>query len=62
MHHTVDLRPAECTCDQDRAAADPQRRLSSHRTSLGHVIYYRCDCGATRVKLWRWPRALRRAA
>ena len=46
----------------DRAAADPERRISAHRTSLGHVIYYRCDCGVARITLWRTPTARRQAA
>jgi hypothetical protein len=61
-HTTVDLRPGECGCDHDRAAADPERRISVHRTSLGHIIYYRCECGVARIKLWRWQASLRRAA
>jgi hypothetical protein len=63
MTHTpVDLRIAECGCDHDRAATDPERRISAHRTSLGHVIYYRCDCGVARIMLWRGPTARRQVA
>jgi hypothetical protein len=59
---TIDLRAAECSCDHDLAAVDPEHRISAHRTSLGHVVYYRCDCGIVRIKIWHWPRSLRRAA
>jgi hypothetical protein len=59
---TIDLRAAECGCDREPAAADPERRISVHRTSLGHVVYYRCDCGTVRIRLWRWPPAPRPAA
>ena len=36
------------------SATDPTRRISSHRTSQGHVVYYRCDCGATHMSILRW--------
>jgi hypothetical protein len=36
------------------SAADPSRRISSHRTSQGHVVYYRCDCGGTHMAMFRW--------
>jgi hypothetical protein len=44
---------ANCRCEQlgDGAAADPAQRLSTHRTSQGHVIYYRCYCGRPSVAL-----------
>ena len=46
-----------CRCDRpDTAISDPSRRISSHRTSQGHVVYYRCDCGVTRLGLMRWSR------
>jgi hypothetical protein len=59
---TVDLRTADCGCDHEHAAADPERRISTHRTSLGHVIYYRCDCGVARIALRRWRPRFRQAA
>jgi hypothetical protein len=47
----------EGPCDHpDAAMSDPSRRVSSHRTSQGHVVYYRCDCGVTRLGLMRWSR------
>jgi hypothetical protein len=36
------------------SATDQSRRISSHRTSQGHVVYYRCDCGATHMSVLRW--------
>jgi hypothetical protein len=30
-------------------AADPQRWISSHKTSIGMVLYYRCRCGQVAV-------------
>ena len=36
------------------SATDQARRVSSHRTSQGHVVYYRCDCGAMHVSMLRW--------
>jgi hypothetical protein len=44
-----------CVCgpERTRAAQDPDRLISSHRTSLGHVVYYRCDCGQPQVTLIR---------
>jgi hypothetical protein len=36
------------------SATDPSRRISSHRTSQGHVVYYRCDCGGTHMSMLRW--------
>jgi hypothetical protein len=63
MHDTtVILRSVGCGCDHERAAADPDQRISSHRTSVGHVIYFRCYCRIPRVKLWRWSRSHRRVS
>ncbi len=38
------------------AWSDPAQRVSSHRTSQGHVVYYRCHCGEPRVMMMRWSR------
>jgi len=61
-HTPIVLRSIGCSCDHELAATDPVRRISSHRTSVGHVIYYRCFCGHTRLKLWRWTRPRQRAS
>jgi hypothetical protein len=49
----TELLNATCDCasHQVRALADPARRMSSHRTSLGHVVYYRCYCDRPGVAL-----------
>ncbi len=50
----------ECAprCRCGRAAEpyvdDPDRRMSSHRTAEGHVVYYRCECGHPRFAHLRW--------
>ena len=51
---------AACVCgsDLERAASDRARRVSTHRTSVGHVVYYRCYCGHPGVALVRWPHRL----
>ena len=52
-HLAVDAR----RCDHSAATvSDPSRLISSHRTSQGHVVYYRCDCGITHLALMRWSR------
>ena len=33
---------------------DPDRRVSSHRTAAGHVVYFRCGCGRQRFAHARW--------
>jgi hypothetical protein len=40
-------------CDEvaEVARRDPNRRLSTHRTSQGAVVYYRCYCGRPMVGL-----------
>jgi hypothetical protein len=38
-----------CPDHGDRAAAEPMRWLSTHQTSVGVVIYYRCACGSVAV-------------
>lgn len=43
----------QCTSQYD-GVSDVSRRVSSHRTSQGHVVYYRCDCGVTHMALVRW--------
>ena len=44
-----------CQCTSPHAGvSDLSRRVSSHRTSQGHVVYYRCDCGVTHMALVRW--------
>jgi hypothetical protein len=43
-----------CACrGGTAAAADPSRRMSTHRTSRGHVVYYRCYCGRPGAALMR---------
>ena len=60
---TEQARPGQLTIDEstcDHAASavsDPSRRISSHRTSHGHVVYYRCDCGIAQLALMRWSNA-----
>ena len=44
----------ECATHRDRAAADPERRISAHRTSQGPVVYYRCYCGSPGVAIATW--------
>ncbi|HYT25808.1 MAG TPA: hypothetical protein VEP73_04915 [Actinomycetota bacterium] len=34
-----------CPLHGAAAAPDPRQRLSTHDTSLGTVVYYRCHCG-----------------
>jgi hypothetical protein len=36
------------------SATDLSQRISSHRTSQGYLVYYRCDCGATGMSMLRW--------
>lgn len=53
-------RACDCEARRDEAAADPERRISAHRTSRGHVVYYRCYCGRPGVAIIRvghWPTA-----
>jgi len=52
--HTIATRTRGCRCDLGRDASDPARRLSSHRTSKGRVVYFRCGCGAVHLKILRW--------
>jgi hypothetical protein len=35
----------DCAVLRQSAAADPNQRMSVHRTSQGHLVYYRCYCG-----------------
>ncbi len=44
----------ECGLSAVRAASDPRQRISSHRTTAGHVVYYRCECGRPRIAVMRW--------
>jgi hypothetical protein len=46
---------ARCACASHRtgAASDPAQRISTHRTSGSHVVYYRCYCGRPGVALVR---------
>jgi hypothetical protein len=50
-----DRLAGSCTCGAPRPqeTPGPNRVISSHRTSLGHVVYYRCDCGRPLVTLVR---------
>lgn len=47
------LGGCQCASRHDRVS-DLSRRVSSHRTSQGHVVYYRCDCGVIHMALVRW--------
>jgi hypothetical protein len=53
-HHTSATRTTGCRCDLGRDASDPARRLSSHHTSQGRVVYFRCGCGAVHLNILRW--------
>lgn len=49
------LTPGRCQCtSQHDGVSDISRRVSSHRTLHGHVVYYRCDCGVTHMAMLRW--------
>jgi hypothetical protein len=43
--------PDDCDQFTDLARSDPRRRLSTHPTTLGSVVYYRCYCGRPKVGL-----------
>jgi hypothetical protein len=51
----TELPGGECACASRRgtAAFDPAQRLSTHRTSRGHVVYFRCYCGRVGLTLIR---------
>jgi hypothetical protein len=38
----------------DATVADASRRISTHATSQGRVIYFRCTCGCPQVAVVRW--------
>lgn len=50
----ADTMNCECGSSAVRAASDPRRRISSHRTTEGHVVYYRCECGRPKITVMRW--------
>ncbi len=51
--HTKQLTNCVCGEAAPPAVTDPSHLISSHRTSQGHVVYYRCGCGRPRVALVR---------
>jgi hypothetical protein len=46
---------SQCTCGADIATtiADTSRHISTHASSHGRVIYFRCTCGSPHVAVIR---------
>ena len=49
----TELPDRPCPQHGHRAASDPNRWLSTHRTSAGIVVYYRCSCDRPAVTVLR---------
>lgn len=50
------LTTSTCQCGRSTtdAAQDVSRRVSSHRTASGRVVYFRCECGRVAMAEVRW--------
>src|SRR5215207_10106150 len=52
---TTTIVHSHCTCGADigTSVADSSRRISTHASSQGSVIYFRCTCGRPQVAVVR---------
>lgn len=53
-HEVNGAPPCRCGRPAQPYVDDVDRRMSSHRTAAGHVVYYRCECGRPRFAHVRW--------